>query len=372
MQRHWKKVKLQTLQFKAAAKQLHLAWNPAHMELQKAHKGRIKQIEESEKARKRHEDNINGRAVPAAKRGGANSAVDAAFAVGEPMLTYCLSSPPEEGPAVQIMKGSEMIGPALIQPVLVHGGGSDVMDKTKYASVVESLEQFASDCASSEMRKSSGRALRKNVDDADDDVEAEKGTMECCPAPAGSLLCDEFECQDCLDPLAAAKIKWTMVLSDSAARANTLNVVVEKSQMASMRYIFSGSRKIACVSTSALQELMRKRGITGTGVQDWFKEQREAGLNISKGSGINIYYATIAPKQWIYLPGKHRTAEMTLNEDFIGVRCGLLLGRDGAYIADLKGEAGRKIVIDSSFCVNLLKIFDKPRAAGPSAAAAKA
>ena len=335
--------------FKQAANAMKLSLKSATQELTSAHRGREKAIADSEKQRKKAVDkDKNGNELPVIKRRKAATVIDAAVSVGEPFLTWDMNGNGENScEAMKIYNGSEPI--ENVKPMVIHGFPDGLFASPEGETVLTSLEEFMSDFAESPLRDNPGRAMRRNrsKENAEDDAAEWLRDM---PKPDGVLYWYQLDVQAGLDPAAVEKFRDQMSLANFGQKKDTLLVQLEKMGQATFRLHWQGTKRIAACRSEDLMGLMKRRGVTGSSLQDFFRDQREQGIGVMQEAGVTVWHATVGPLQAVFMPAGFIVAEEALQEDVFGIRAGVVVLQDSKHKSEVAQACAKPTATASSTC----------------------
>ena len=317
--------------FRQAVIQLASTLKSAVGELKRTKAMRLKELEKSEAAKKRKP----GVAAAPTKKGKTVTMMDIVAEKATPIYTFPFDQMATRAPEwmAQIEKGeTSNIEPYIISAI------PWVASFLQEASVVQkSFNEFKSDWAESSMRNSAGRGMRTNecsdgdATSANDFVLNKLADLHC----KGSLLVSAITgASD-----AEKSVKSSIALSNFAIKKHSGHTSVEKGSLWCGRLSLHGCRQVALARVPALVAYMKSAGIAGLDVKAFFKELRDEGVKKMVDAGVQLWFATVAESEYIWLPAHFLVRETVMDNDCLGLRYGMVIPNDKVSMDEFKAVA---------------------------------
>jgi hypothetical protein len=274
------------------------------------------------------------------------SGLESMQALGKSIEHFPFEGFPENAPEwIKGDKVSDAVAPYMVTNV--QWASTLLTSKTPVAA---SMTAFMADFTTSSLRDSTGRAMRKVADDenCDDAVMKDFLTTKVVPLqPAGSMhLAAVVGRGDKVDTVIAA-----IGLQNTAVKAGTVHVYVEKNNLWCGRVGVQGTRSVAITCATQLKEYMKGIGLSRMDPKTFFKDLRAEGISKYLAAGNTISHATVGPGDYLFVPAYNIVLEYaSSNVDVMCLRAATLLARDQKGLAVFKAEADSPTTPANALC----------------------
>jgi hypothetical protein len=279
-----------------------------------------------------------------------SSGLEAMQTSGKPIEHYPLEKFPAD--AAEWIKGNSATNDVVPYIVTNVGWAKDLL--TTKSPVAASAAAFIDDFKNSSLRDSTGRAMRKVADDENCDQVVMKDFLTTNMVPLqpsesihiASLVGNDDKVKSVMDALA---------LQNTAVKAGTVHVYVEKSNLWSARVGVQGTRSVAITCMTQLKDYMKTLGLSRMDPKSFFKDLRSDGISKYIAAGNSIVHATVGPGDFLFVPAHHIVLEYASgSEDVLCLRAAVLLARDKGGFARFKAEADLPTTPANSLCKAVL------------------
>jgi hypothetical protein len=318
--------------FRQAVIQLASTLKSAIGELKRTKTMREKELEKSEAAKKRKP---GAAAAPTAKKGKPVTMMDIVAEKATPIYTFPFDQMATQAPEwmAQIEKGEI----SNIEPYIVSAIPWVASFLQEASMVQKSFNEFKSDWAESSMRNSAGRGMRSNessdgdATSANDFVLNKLTDLHC----KGSLLVSAINGTS----EAEKNVKSSIALANFAIKKHSGHTSVEKGSLWCGRLSLHGCRQVALARVPALVAYMKSAGIAGLDVKAFFKELRDEGVKKMMDAGVQLWFATVAESEYIWVPAHFLIRENVMDNDCLGLRYGMVIPNDKVSMDEFKSVA---------------------------------
>ena len=201
--------------------------------------------------------------------------------------------------------------------------------------------------------------MRRIKSQADDETDAEHWLQTSARkfTPSGAVVSINVPAET--EDQNAQKFVESLGLYAFGMKAGILHVQPEKHEQSACRLNVQGTKRVMLCSIKAVGEFMRRKGVYGASVDDFLRDQRENGISVMMKAGVDIWCATIAPKQLLIVPANFVCAEQALEVDCIGLRWGIINARDSRFTEVVAKESRRASATPSSISVIVNNILQR-------------
>ena len=351
--------------FKVVARELLASWRMSAKELQKAHKGFSQALEQSEKEKvnKRRAEEAASKAKKKARVG--NTIME--FLQSKATAMRVISA----GDADWAKKNADLFLEETelnaLEPYLVVGVSLDFV-RCEGDSVAKSFSEFAADFKTSDIRKTAGRGMRRNLDQTDlVDASANKFLAKCLAQyiPKNSITAPAF--------LDGTPLRLALGLFNFGEKMNSKSISVEKDYLWTGRLSIYGTRCVAIFDLGAVNDFMRKAGVVGVDAKAFLQGLKEDTVDKLLSDGVQVWLATVGPGDFLMVPSHVMIMEDVLGEDCYGLRMAAVVPRDSKGCKLFHATATNPATPSSHMAKSIAAaIASAPQVAGHSVAAASA